>query len=122
MTDTENAPVTREHRERALRATYPVTEGGKWPAEHHWVETGYSLATASIQLFLPRVAQAIANAEARGARSRDAEVAELHAKIDAASRYASYQVHLAVLRRVADGPRRARQLLAFLMLAGGGAP
>jgi len=59
--------VTREHRQAALLVVYPGTN--KSPAEELWLLTGESSDSggSSVQIFLPRVAQAIADAEARGA-------------------------------------------------------
>lgn len=73
------AEVTRKHRELALDAAWPKT--ARWPAEVHWAETGESSSTgsSSVAVFLPRVAQALADIEASALATQQARIAELEA-------------------------------------------
>ncbi len=74
---TDRAVTTKEHRLAALIATYPPARTcALWANERHWVETGEADAAGKRpQLFLPSVAQAIADSEARG-RAESAKQAQ----------------------------------------------
>jgi hypothetical protein len=77
-----SAVVTREQRIVALGAVYPqANNGALWQSEQHWVCTGEDHPQYTKHLMLPRIAQAIADAEARGRASRDEEVERLRGEI-----------------------------------------